>query len=250
MNMKKILYSLCLFCSLALFAGCEGVTTEDPSKITYFITFDVLGGETVTVELGSAYTDPGVIATEGETDVTKKVITKGSVDPNKKGIYTITYSGVNVDGFASSATRTVFVYDPNITTDISGSYAVDIDYSNRFQFSNKAVIKYSDMGSMYGGDFSKFTVNFEQLVPGIFSVSDLYGGYYVAGRLYAASYLMSGYVSLNADNTIDLLSSYVPGWRDGLDELNDASYDPETGSIQWGAVYAGSYSFNVKVDKK
>ncbi|GHU08599.1 hypothetical protein FACS189431_5160 [Alphaproteobacteria bacterium] len=203
------------------------------------------------IPVGTPFNDPGVVALEGENDISSTVVTKGSVNSNKIGLYVIAYSATNVDGFDKTISRDVFVYDPAVSTDISGKYAVDLDYSHRLQFSNGAIIKYADMQGMYGaGDFSTYSVSIDQLAPGIYSVSDLFGGYYVEGRAYAATYAMTGYISLNADNTLDVLSSIVAGWGDSLDALEDASYDPETGSIQWGAEYGGSYSFNVKLNKK
>jgi hypothetical protein len=175
----------------------------------------------------------------------------GTVDENKIGFYDITYSATNVDGFPNSITRTVIVYDPTITANISGKYAVDLTYSNRFQFSNSKTINYADLPALYGkGDFSTYEVTIAQIVPGIYSVSDFFGGYYVEGRAYASIYAMTGFFSLKPDNTVELLSSHIDGWGDSLDDLTNASYDPVTSSIKWGAEYAATYSFNVKLNKK
>jgi hypothetical protein len=248
--MKNIIKIMIVALATITFASCHDVTTDGVTRITYYPSITLLEGPMLTVELGKTFTDPGVIATEGETDITDKVKVSGSVNTNKVGMYQLTYSAINVDGFAGTATRNVYVYDPSITTDLSGSYTVNLEQSNRLQFSNGAIIKYSDMGGLYGGDFSNFTVDLEQFLPGIFHVNDFFGGYYFAGRNYDSRYLMGGYLSLNANNSLDVLSSLVPGWGDSVTALKNASYDPATETIKWGAEYAGSYSFNVVINKK
>ena len=248
--MKNILKIMAFLLTMVWFAGCHEITTEGVTSVTHYPSFKLLGDEIFTIALGETFIDPGVIVMEGDNDISDKVIVTGTVNTGEVGFYPLTYSATNVDGFSGSAPRLVFVYDPSITTDISGSYTVDLPQSNRFQFSNSAVIEYANLGALYGGDFSKFTVDLEQIAPGIFSVNDLYGGYYYAGRNYSAIYMMGGYIALNGDNSIDVLYSLVPGWGDALDDLSDASYDPATETIEWGAEYAGSYSFNVVLNKK
>jgi len=231
--MKKIFYSLFLFFSLVIFTGCKDITTEDPSKITYYVNFEILGDKTMMVKVGDAFVDPGVIATEGDNDVTSSVNVSGSVNSNAIGVYTITYSAINIDGYSASASRTVAVYNPAVTTNIAGTYTV-ADGTHRYAFGNGAVVPYSG-----------YPVTLTYIAPGIFYVNDFFGGYYEKRAGYGASYAMYGYISLNEDNSIDLLSSHVNGWGDDLDDLEDAEYDPDSETIQWGAVYAGAYSFNV-----
>jgi len=248
--MKNIFKTIVFLLTIILITSCQKITTDGVTDITYYPSFTVLEGTTLTIELGQTFTDPGVIVMEGENDITDKVQVTGSVNSNKVGLYSLTYSATNVDGFSASVTRNVYVYDPSITTDISGDYTVNVDESNRYQFSNGAVINYSDMGDLYGGDFSGFVVTVEQFLPGIFHVTDFYGGYYYAGRNYDSRYLMGGYIALNKDNSLSVLDSLVPGWGDGLDDLVDGSYNPDTETIEWGAEYAGSYSFNVVLNLK
>jgi hypothetical protein len=235
--MKKIIYSLFLFCSLVIFAGCKDITTEDTSKITYFVNFEILGDAVTLVEVGNKFTDPGVIATEGDTDVTNNVEVSGSVNSNVIGLYYITYSAVNVDGFSASTKRTVVVYNPAITTNLSGNYIAAAG-THRFDANTEAVVAYSG-----------YPVRISAMAPGVFYVSDFFGGYYDKRAGYGGNYAMTGYISLNKDGSIDLLSSHVNGWGDALDRLKGASYDAESGAIQWGAVYAGRFSFNVVLGK-
>ena len=60
---------------------------------------------------------------------------------------------------------------------------------------------------------------------------------------------MTGYVSLNPDNSISLLSSYIKGWGDGLDYIKDGKYDPETGTISYSLSYAGQIFMDIVLNK-
>ena len=248
--MKHIFKTFTLFLAIVLLSGCHKITSDGVTFVTSYPIFTMLGDNPLYIELGATFTDPGVVVMEGETDITSKLNVTGSVRTNQTGLYYVTYSAVNKDGFPGSASRKVYVYDPTMTTDISGSYTVDLANSNRYTFSDGSVIEYSDMGAMYGGDFSEFTVEIKSsFLPGYFSVNDLFGGYYVAGRLYDSRYLMGGIIALNRDNSIVVVESRVPGWGDSLNDLEDGFYDPDTQTIEWGAIYADSYSFNVVLNK-
>ncbi len=234
--MKKIIYSLLFFCALIGFGGCEK-TTEGLTYVTYYVNFEMNGDNPMLVQVGDSFTDPGVVAMEGEEDVTASVTIDSDVDANEIGLYAISYSAMNADGFSSSVKRTVIVYDPAITTDASGAYTVDSSVSYRDMSGTQSAFK---------GDFS---VSVEQVAPGIFSISDFLGGWYDQGAAYGSSYAMTGYFKLNADNTIEPLSSSVAGWGDSMDSMRDGKYDPETGQISWYIDYAGQMTFYVVMNK-
>lgn len=230
--MKKILYSF-LACLLFLFTSCEK-TTEDTSKITYYVTYEMSGDQTMLVPVGTQFKDPGVVAKEGENDVTSKMTTAGTVNANKIGLYPITYSAVNVDGFPSSITRTVVVYDPTVTTDISGK---DTLAATSYRLRAGAKVPYSG-----------FTIDITKIAPGIFYVSDFFAGYYDQRAKYGSNYAMTGYISLTPQNQINLLSSKVAGWGDSLNSLDNATYNPETKTIHWEANYSSNPSMTFFVD--
>ena len=225
--MKKFIYILSIFSFITL-TSCDK-TSEDPSKITYFVTFEMNGDATTLVPIGTTFTDPGVKAMEGETDVTSSVTIKGSVNPNEIGLYTLSYSVSNVDGFSSAVERTVIVYNPDIETDISGNYTV-AEGSYRLWMSSGAKVA-----------FAGYPVNIIKIASGVFSVSDFFGGYYDKRAAYGANYAMTGYIKINEDNTIDELSSFIKGWSDytSLNSLDNAVYDPETNSISFESDYNG-----------
>ena len=234
--MKKVIYSLLLFCGLFGLWGCEK-TTEGLTKVTYYVNFELNGDDPMLVSMGSTFSDPGVIAMEGEEDVTASVAVNSDVNADQIGLYSVSYSAANADGFSSSIKRTVIVYDPEITTDASGNYTVDSSVSYRNMSGEQVPFK---------GDFS---VSVTLVAPGIFAVSDFLGGWYDQGAAYGSTYAMKGYFKLNADNTIEPLSSLVAGWGDSMDNMKDGKYDPETGQISWYIDYAGTMTFYVIMNK-
>ena len=138
------IYILLLLSSLVVLS-CDDDTTGGVSRITTYPDFTISGEEKVVIKVGTGFTDQGVIAEEGgeEIPVTKTVIgssyivpgqtqpeevqyrTLSEVDDETPGIYWITYSAVNSDGFPGSVERIVFVLDddPDPDVDLSGDYA-------------------------------------------------------------------------------------------------------------------------------
>lgn len=243
MNMKKILFNIMICAGLVALASCEKkVTTEDPSTITYYVSFELNGDATMLVPINTAFKDPGVIATENGADVNDHVVVTitdpngaalKSIPTNAPGLYTVDYSAVNADGFPASTSRTVIVYDPAVTASIAGTYATDIDQSiyNKNPFSAWIAAK--------GYPGNSATVTFSEVAPGFFRCTDLLAGWYCQIRGYGSKYNMTGIVTLNADNTLTLIQSYIAGWGDSLDYIKNAVYDPETGIITYDSSYAG-----------
>jgi hypothetical protein len=98
--------------------GTVGVST-----ITYYPVFTRTGSQYVVVTKGGAYTDPGITAKEGTNDL--KVTTTGTVNTNVVGVYPLTYTAVNKDGYSATSSRTVIVTSPDATAaanNFSGSY--------------------------------------------------------------------------------------------------------------------------------
>ncbi|MBQ8888085.1 MAG: DUF5012 domain-containing protein [Bacteroidaceae bacterium] len=230
--MKKTLYTLMLCLATMTFVSCEDETSQDLSVVTHYVTLELNGDALTLVPLGSSYTDEGVVAMEGTKDVSSNVEVTNPVNANEVGIYTVTYTAINKDGFPSSITRTVAVYDPTVTANIAGTYTVD---ANRT--SGATVTAYSG-----------FTVSLTQAAPGIYWISDYLGGFYEQGRGYGASYALAGYIKLNADNTVEALTGYVKGWGDSYSSVNNGVYDPAVGRVSFDVVYAGML-FSVTLNK-
>ncbi len=88
------------------FELCEGPCTgnNSPPSIT------LLGDATTTVELGSAFTDPGATASDAiDGDITNTIHVTGSVDTGVVSTTTLVYSVTNSRGTSASTTRTVIV---------------------------------------------------------------------------------------------------------------------------------------------
>ncbi|MFB6341837.1 BT_2262 family domain-containing protein [Saccharicrinis sp. FJH62] len=235
--MKKGIYILGLFTALiVVLSGCEKkITSWDNSKITYFVTFELEGDQVMTIPVGQAYAEPGYKAMEGETDVTGDVDVSGSIDQNSLGVYTLTYSAVNGDGYSSSVSRTVIVYDPSAPSDdFSGTYTT-------------AITRTESDGTNPRDYAAEMTIT--KVAQGIFYVDCLLGGTYSIGYGYGASYAMTGYLSLNSDYTLTLLSSYVRGWGDGLEGFQNGVYDPVTGLPYWESIYASGDIYAVTASK-
>jgi Bacterial surface protein, Ig-like domain len=125
--MKKR-YGFILIAVIALFTSCEkdSIVSNDKqvgiSRVTYYPNFEMAGDAVISIIKGSSFNDPGVKATAGGADV--PVITTGSVDVSTVGLYVLTYSATNADGYSGSVTRTVVVIPTAETpgVDLSGTY--------------------------------------------------------------------------------------------------------------------------------
>ncbi|WP_418499630.1 immunoglobulin-like domain-containing protein [Flagellimonas sp.] len=96
--------------------SCHKETTEGLSLVTNYAVFEY--DALVVVEVGDDYT-PTVNATENGQSIA--VGTSSNVDTNTVGIYGVTFSATNSDGFEASVFQTVVVHDPDIVgTDVSG----------------------------------------------------------------------------------------------------------------------------------
>ncbi|QIX60722.1 DUF5011 domain-containing protein [Hymenobacter sp. BT18] len=92
------------------------------SRVTTYPTIALTDAPILSVFKGQAFNDPGAVTKIGDQTVETKVT--GTVDTNTLGVYTITYTGQNSDGFTASTSRLVAVVDPAVANeDISGSYA-------------------------------------------------------------------------------------------------------------------------------
>ena len=257
--MKKLFNTV--VAGLALVFAMTSCTNEPDglTQITYYPVFTLEGGSIYTIPVGSTYTDPGYQAIEGSEDVTANVIiTITDIDGNvvesiatdEPTFYTITYTAINVDGFEGSTQRTVFVYDPSVTVSMAGTYSTDMANSKY----GKNLTPFSAYAASYGYTDQCTGLVFNELAPGIYEVNDLMGGWYEQIRGFGANYgagmgCMSGYVSLDGENKISLMSSYIEAWGDGLDWIKDGVYDPATESMSYSLSYSGQVTMTVVLNK-
>lgn len=231
--MKKNIFYLMIIALVAMtFASCSK-DSEDKSTIVHYPKITLLGDAFYISPQGQPFTDPGCTITYAGEDYTSHVVISGveDIDVNTAGLYYVTYSAVSPDGkYSWSETRTVAVCDPTIETDLSGSWTLQ-DGS------------YRDYGGNVVG-FDSYGITIKQLAPGIFSVSDFFGGWYDQRAGYGKSYACAGQMQLLADGTLVGLSSRVAGWGDSWDGF-EGKYDAETGTLIWDVPYASAMTFHI-----
>src|SRR5690606_14554133 len=110
---NKIYLSTIFLLAGLLFWSCDKDETDNISRITYFANIEITGEEYLVLEVGDAYEEEGAIAKAG--DETLEVETSGEVDTSTPGVYNVTYSAINEDGYAASKTRTVLVAAEDIS---------------------------------------------------------------------------------------------------------------------------------------
>jgi len=126
--MKRNISILLFFGSVFLWTACNKTNinnTEDHvgiSRVTHFATFQMTGDKYVAIQQGTPYTEPGIKAFEGSTEI--PVTTSGTVNSDQPGLYVLTYSAMNKDSFTATTTRDVIVLAGHEVpgTDLSGKY--------------------------------------------------------------------------------------------------------------------------------
>lgn len=195
-------------------SSCSDKETEGTSRITTYAVLELNGDAYETVQLGSSYNDPGCTAKMGDEDVTDKIVTDGAVNTNKLGYYDLSYRVINADGFAATASRTVAVVDK---ANFASPYFAESQYGSRHFYN--APIAIEDNGD------------------GTYTIEDLAGGFYSYGRYpgYDAmgyDFFLDATLSLNADNTINLVECNGANWYWGEPmTLTSGTYDPATGTV-------------------
>ncbi|MGV3505137.1 MAG: immunoglobulin-like domain-containing protein [Adhaeribacter sp.] len=125
---KNIFKASWMLLSAFFLLSCEkDDATEHISKVTTYAVLDLKGDEFVVVPQGGTYTDAGAEALIGQTPAEVEVsYSPKAVDPNVPGVYVITYTATNEDGFSASITRKVGVISAaTAAMDISGKYKRD-----------------------------------------------------------------------------------------------------------------------------
>ncbi|MDR1675774.1 MAG: DUF5012 domain-containing protein [Tannerella sp.] len=229
--MKVYRYGLIAICTVLLFS-CDK-ETEGLSKVSvpYGITLD--GGETVLVEVGSPYEEPGYAAAgENDADVTSAVVVSGTLNTDVIGRYTLRYTAANADGALTVAKRTVIVFDPATPT---GFYRVSADsYRN------------SPPSSEYA---SEPTLLVYQEESGAYFISDFFGGYYSVGRDYGSAYEVGGSVKINKAGEVSLSRSSVTPWGDLFTSVT-GTYNADTQVFDIELTWEAGYVFHLILIKE
>lgn len=216
----KLLITMAFVGIAMIFNSCTDDSTEGLTRITYYPELTLEGDKTLYLDKGASFTDPGYTAILNGEDVSDQVEISTNLNTNKSGIYTISYSIVNADGFSSSASRKIIVTDPNDA--IEGIYYTDPE---SYRLYNGAQVAYGN----------SFTILILNNGDGTYNVDDLLGGWYCQRAGYGSDYAMQGIISVSADGSIEMLASYVPGWGDTATGMTDGKF--EDGTITWNLEY-------------
>ena len=200
--------------------SCSDDESEGKSRITTYAVLELNGSAYETVQLGTAFNDPGCVATLGTEDVSSQIVTTGTVNTNKLGYYTLNYKVVNSDGFAATASRMVAVVDKN---SFASTYFSESQYGSRHYYN--APIEIIDNGD------------------GTYEIEDLAGGFYCYGRYpgYPYDFSLESTLKLNADNTIEIVECNGDNWYWGESmTLTTGTYDPATGKVTLVLDFSGA----------
>ena len=213
--MKKSLYLIVCAAALFVLGSCQKLTTEGMTRTTYYPVLDLEGDNPYVVVLGGSYVEPGFTATLNGEDVSAGVTVSSDVDTSAPGIYSVTYSATNEDGFSASINRDVYVLNPG---------GIDNVYSS-----------HARMGSR---DYQNLPIVITKYAEDTYLIEDLCGGFYCYGRYpgYEPTYDFhaEALFQINADNTISLVGAGPWYFKNSFDYGNfTGTYDPETGVIDY-----------------
>lgn len=227
MNSIKNLKIVAAFFMLLTFASCKKESTLNVSSVTTYPELTLLGDALMLLEAGSTFTDPGAEANVG-TDMVP-VVVSGTVDVNTPGIYTITYSAENAEGFSAMTNRTVMVaVKGDLMNSIEGIY-----YSTVVR-NGTASPTYTNMGPVLvtktgTGDFHL----------------DAIGGYYEHGRGYGPNY--AGMVDVTPVDIPTNMFTYPTGFPigafGGSADMANMVVDPGASTVSYETTWSFGFVF-------
>lgn len=228
--------------SLMLLFACEKKhETDGLSTITNYPVFEMTGSDVVIVPQGTPFTDPGIKATAAGVEIAVEMSVSGAytgsagtaVNSDVADKYVITYTAENSDGFANTASRTVWVVNTgNLTSSIEGLYTSTVLRGgvSSPQYTDLAYILIWKTGN------------------NTYSISDAIGGYYAIGRAYGDTYCAIGTViTANNIGTNDFstTTSLIPGFGNTI-EMSGITVDAGSKTISFlGAGTFANSNFDV-----
>lgn len=210
---------ICALTTLSL-VSCDE-STGGYTRITYYPSITILGEPSTVVYLGENYVDGGCLVEMNGKDVTDQATITSNVNTNAVGIYSVTYSATNEDGFSKSSSRTVIVANPG---NFATVYKGESEYGTRHYYGAPIIIS--------------------ERADGSFLIDDITGGFYFHGRYpgYEPSYDFhaESVLTLETDNSITLVS--VGSWYFAGNPLSitTGEYDPVSGNITLVLDFAGT----------
>jgi hypothetical protein len=217
----------------------EGIT----KKITYYPVFELEGEEEIVIHAGDDFSLPDAVATEQGTEIPVSTSITGTyftgavdaIDPTMADIYNVSYSAVNKDGYAGTASRTVSVLPPpgDFVTSIEGVYTATVV---RTPGGGPAAADYTDREYVYVA----------KVAPNTFQLSDGIGGYYAYGREYGPTFAATGakIVANNIPgNSFTFGNTFGVGEFGGEAKITAFEINPATKTIKYTTVWDGGYTF-------
>ena len=214
--MKKQLIFLLSAALLVLATGCEK-TSKGHTQIVNYPIITLLGDNPYVIQLGGGYKEPGYTATLAGEDYTSHVTIDSNVNPDIPGIYSVSYSASNSDGYSWTLNRDVYVLNPGGVANVYLSNC------------------WNNSGSR---NYKNIPIVISPISDGVYEIEDLLGGYYFAGVYpgYEPTYNFHATVqfSLNEDGSFNILKSYDWYFKGSFDYSNiTGGYDAETGLFKY-----------------
>jgi len=208
--MKKIIFLLTIAAAFVL-SSCDKESLG-VSKVTTYAIMTLNGSPIVFWQQGTPYVDPSCNAFEGTTDITEDIVAESNVNVATMGIYTVSYSVENSDGFSAFKSRKVVVCD--LTAPLNGVYTSNLV---RTVLSSGATAARGPFNVIvYGKGNDEYYID------------DLIGGWYNIGSGYGSAYAGPGVVKINSDNTVTLVSAKSWTWGPCSITAEGATVNPAT----------------------
>ncbi len=212
--MKKNLILLLSAALLVMATGCEK-TSKGVTKITYYPVITLQGDNPYVVQLGGGFTEPGYSATLDGVDYTPNVKVSSNVNADVPGIYSITYSATNPDGYSWSTTRNVYVLNQG---GVANVYLANCSMGSRQYKNIPTVIK--------------------PISDGVYEIDDMCGGFYYAGRYpgYEPTYYFHADTQFSLAEDGSFIIKKIGSWYfvGSFDYDNiTGGYDAETGIFDY-----------------
>lgn len=226
--MKLLKYIVILIAVVGLFSSCEKnydsfIKGETPAPV-----MELIGSNPLVLFKGTPYVEPGIIAVEifngDTTELEYEVLNEVNVDIT--GTYKLQYKVTNSEGYDFYINRNVSIvsftgYD--VFEIPSGTY-------DGIRINRNA-----------GGD-----VQVTKLAPGVYQISDLFGGYYDQYVGYGPETAAPAILVINEDGTIRTELGYVDGWAEEVYGTNFV-FDAENNVITYNAAFEDGFNFDVQL---
>lgn len=214
----KYLYIFIIIFSLFVQYGCEReLTSEGVSRTTTYAVVTLAGDNPMFLGVGEAYSEPGASTNTGDP-----ITITGSVDGNTAGVYTVSYSATNIDGFENAEARTVYVSNTgDLVSSIEGLYTCTVE-------------RVDPAETHEGIQF----VRIWKTGDNTYELSNALGGFYALGRGYGPNYDGSAVITANdiPSNDFSFEDAYIPGWGDYA-TITSLTVDPVNKTIVFSTDY-------------